>query len=144
MPLPTAGDDIVRHDRRRWSPPIDKNQETAPQGSGLLGLKPYFRRKFNDANEGNFSASVSAGVASNILDRRDRRARRVRRRQVLLTRSQLRLRRFDQFSTFRSVKREKSLVLIVTTTSLLACAIAAICPSTYGTGRPSASSRARS
>lgn len=27
----------------------------------------YFRRKFNDANEGNFSASVSAGVASNIF-----------------------------------------------------------------------------
>ena len=46
------------------------------------------------------------------------------------SRTQLRTRRFDQFSTLRSEKREKSVVLTVTSTSLLAWAIAAICPST--------------
>ena len=59
-------------------------------------------------------------------------------------RTQLRARRFDQFSIPRSVKREKPLVLTVTSTSLLTWAIAAICPSTYGTCLPRASSRARS
>ena len=56
-------------------------------------------------------------------------------------RRQLRARVFDQFSTFRSVKREKSLVLAVTSTSLRTWAIAAICPSTYRAGRPSVQSR---
>lgn len=48
----------------------------------------------------------------------------------------------DQSSTARSLKREKSAVFAVTTTSSFTWAIAAICPSTYGAGRPRSWSRA--
>jgi antitoxin ParD1/3/4 len=53
-------------------------------------------------------------------------------------------RRLDQSWTSRSLKSEKSLPFSVTSTRPFAWAIAAICPSTNGVGRPRASRRARS